>query len=101
MNNQIVEDNKTNCLASKLLLQISLISKKYQTNKEDLKLAKSNKLTLKENKSYNDICNICFENFKFPITLLCNHRFCGACLNDWFSYSQVCPVCKKSICQSN
>lgn len=97
MEGRNLNDFKLDDLAFNIIANISLSKKKSQTNKNNLNLAKSMKLNLIKNIPFNDICNICFDNFKIPITLLCNHRFCSSCINDWFNYSQLCPVCKKSI----
>lgn len=38
-------------------------------------------------------CSICFEHFRNPVTLLCGHTFCQACIGG--ALSKQCPLCKQ------
>ncbi|XP_005221367.1 E3 ubiquitin-protein ligase TRIM65 isoform X2 [Bos indicus] len=41
-------------------------------------------------------CSICLELYKEPVTLLCGHNFCGACIRDWWGLCEkVCPECRE------
>lgn len=42
-------------------------------------------------------CPICFEIFKDPVSLGCNHSFCSNCLQKFWgkNETQICPVCKR------
>ncbi|XP_043761415.1 tripartite motif-containing protein 65 isoform X3 [Cervus elaphus] len=41
-------------------------------------------------------CSICLELYKEPVTLLCGHNFCGACIRDWGGRCEkVCPECRE------
>ncbi|XP_040100518.1 tripartite motif-containing protein 65 isoform X2 [Oryx dammah] len=41
-------------------------------------------------------CPICLELYEEPVTLLCGHNFCGACIRDWGGRRQkVCPECRE------
>ncbi|XP_017919272.1 PREDICTED: tripartite motif-containing protein 65 isoform X1 [Capra hircus] len=41
-------------------------------------------------------CSICLELYKEPVTLLCGHNFCGACIRDWWGRrKKVCPECRE------
>lgn len=73
------------------------IKMKRQKDKHDVNLAKSSKISLIKEKCYNDFCNICFNNFKSPILLICLHKFCCKCINEWFKHSSKCPICKSDI----
>uniref|UniRef100_A0A3Q2QW35 Tripartite motif-containing protein 35-like n=1 Tax=Fundulus heteroclitus TaxID=8078 RepID=A0A3Q2QW35_FUNHE len=41
-------------------------------------------------------CSICQDTFKNPVVLLCSHRFCRSCLNNWWEGKILleCPLCK-------
>lgn len=42
------------------------------------------------------VCSICLELYKEPVTLLCGHNFCGACIRDWWGLCEkVCPECRE------
>lgn len=38
-------------------------------------------------------CSICFEHFQNPVTLLCGHTFCQACIGG--ATTRRCPLCKQ------
>uniref|UniRef100_A0A3B3CMQ3 Tripartite motif containing 35-12 n=1 Tax=Oryzias melastigma TaxID=30732 RepID=A0A3B3CMQ3_ORYME len=42
-------------------------------------------------------CHICSETFTDPVTLSCNHNFCGSCLQKFWEQTQNknCPICKR------
>ncbi|XP_033936152.1 zinc-binding protein A33-like [Pseudochaenichthys georgianus] len=42
-------------------------------------------------------CPVCQEVFRDPVVLSCSHRFCKACLKNWFREkpTRECPVCKR------
>ena len=42
-------------------------------------------------------CVICLEQIKNPRKLVCGHEFCFDCIDQMFTYKEVCPVCGK-IC---
>ena len=48
------------------------------------------------------ICVICNEIFNEPVTLICNHTFCYACLlsteENENEMTRSCPLCKKKYC---
>jgi len=44
-----------------------------------------------------DICSICQEDMRCPITLRCRHVFCEACVSEWFEREQTCPLCRAVI----
>ncbi|XP_024131762.1 nuclear factor 7, ovary [Oryzias melastigma] len=42
-------------------------------------------------------CHVCSETFNDPVTLSCNHNFCGSCLQKFWEQTQNknCPICKR------
>ena len=40
-----------------------------------------------------DDCVICMEKMKNPTRLVCGHEFCRNCIEEQFTYKEVCPVC--------
>uniref|UniRef100_A0A3B3C254 Tripartite motif containing 35-12 n=1 Tax=Oryzias melastigma TaxID=30732 RepID=A0A3B3C254_ORYME len=42
-------------------------------------------------------CHVCSETFNDPVTLSCNHNFCGSCLQKFWKITQNknCPICKR------
>jgi E3 ubiquitin-protein ligase RNF5 len=48
-------------------------------------------------------CNICLENATEPVTTLCGHLFCWACLYEWLERGRHndCPVCKAGVTKEN
>ncbi|XP_024131766.1 nuclear factor 7, ovary-like [Oryzias melastigma] len=42
-------------------------------------------------------CHVCSETFNDPVTLSCNHNFCGSCLQRFWeqTLSKNCPICKR------
>ncbi|XP_025715547.1 E3 ubiquitin-protein ligase TRIM65 isoform X2 [Callorhinus ursinus] len=41
-------------------------------------------------------CSICLGLYLEPVTLLCGHNFCGACIRDWGDRcDKACPECRK------
>ncbi|KAK8842263.1 hypothetical protein M9Y10_026497 [Tritrichomonas musculus] len=51
--------------------------------------------------SSEDLCTICFENKADSIILPCGHiGVCCKCLEKWFSYKQICPICRVEPCHS-
>uniref|UniRef100_A0A3B3C0C1 Uncharacterized protein n=1 Tax=Oryzias melastigma TaxID=30732 RepID=A0A3B3C0C1_ORYME len=42
-------------------------------------------------------CHICSDTFNDPVTLSCNHNFCGSCLQTFWEQTQNknCPICKR------
>lgn len=50
----------------------------------------------------NDICSICLENFKKPITHQCGHTFCIDCFDELIkrrpdNTAIKCPLCRQDI----
>ena len=46
-------------------------------------------------------CPICIDilngrNMKKTVTTKCKHVFHKSCITTWFSYNNICPLCKKS-----
>ncbi|KAJ7581489.1 hypothetical protein C8J56DRAFT_266020 [Mycena floridula] len=41
-------------------------------------------------------CTICSEFFDAPVTLVCGHCFCSACLREALAIKQECPSCRKA-----
>ena len=46
----------------------------------------------------NDECHICLDNLnsnynKVCKIIYCNHIYHEKCLNEWFKYNNICPVC--------
>ncbi|KAJ6229468.1 putative ring finger-containing protein [Anaeramoeba flamelloides] len=43
-------------------------------------------------------CSICIDQFVNPVTLNpCNHIFCENCITQWFTRSNLCPLCRVGI----
>ncbi|XP_010997634.3 E3 ubiquitin-protein ligase TRIM65 isoform X2 [Camelus dromedarius] len=41
-------------------------------------------------------CAICLGLYQDPVTLLCGHNFCGACIRDWWKRCEkACPECRQ------
>ncbi|XP_053181454.1 nuclear factor 7, brain-like [Scomber japonicus] len=42
-------------------------------------------------------CIVCFETFRDPVSLTCNHRFCSNCLKTFWekAKNKTCPTCKR------
>ena len=64
-------------------------------SKESVNLTKQEKLT----KRFNDTCGICFNNVSEENNYLttCRHSFCNTCIQEWFSISTLCPICKTNL----
>lgn len=39
-------------------------------------------------------CPICLCNWSAPVSTLCGHIFCKACIAQWLKQTKACPVCK-------
>lgn len=49
----------------------------------------------KEKKKLLDLqCSVCLETLNEPVTLLCQHNFCRACLKDEV---KKCPICRTNV----
>ena len=49
-----------------------------------------------------NICSICLDNFKNPITQPCGHTFCTDCFNELIKHRTSnaaikCPLCRQNI----
>eukprot|EP00058_Branchiostoma_floridae_P005150 XP_002590638.1 hypothetical protein BRAFLDRAFT_125540 [Branchiostoma floridae] len=44
-----------------------------------------------------NVCAICQEDFKGPISLQCKHVFCEDCVLVWFDREKTCPMCRAEI----
>ncbi|CCF57041.1 hypothetical protein KAFR_0C00460 [Kazachstania africana CBS 2517] len=51
----------------------------------------------------NDLCSICFENFRedeYPLVIElphCSHKFDLQCISVWLSSNSTCPVCRDKV----
>ena len=48
----------------------------------------------------NEQCCICLEE-KTLIETECKHKFCNNCITEWTNKNNNCPLCRKSINQTN
>eukprot|EP00898_Chlorokybus_atmophyticus_P001522 jgi/Chlat1/2370/Chrsp17S02642 len=44
-----------------------------------------------------DLCAICQEKMKLPISLVCRHVFCEECVSEWFDRERTCPLCRAVV----
>jgi len=44
-----------------------------------------------------DICCICLDNFKLPLLLSCQHKFCYLCIKAVYHLTAKCPLCRNNI----
>jgi len=60
-----------------------------------------NALLDKERQGFEDTCPVCFEEYKdgeeLCILPQCNHAFHSRCINNWFSISALCPMCRCNV----
>ena len=46
-------------------------------------------------------CCICLENYKMydkTLTIMsCDHLFHENCVNDWFKFKKICPLCRYNV----
>jgi len=60
-----------------------------------------NTLLDKERKGFQQDCPVCFEDYKDGEELCvlpeCNHAFHSRCINNWFSISALCPMCRSNV----
>lgn len=50
-----------------------------------------------ENHERENICSICLENFDYPKTLTCTHKYCFTCILQWYYIQKTCPECRRCI----
>jgi len=43
------------------------------------------------------ICPICIDKAKNPYPLVCDHSFCGSCLDKWKENHDNCPLCRQPL----
>jgi len=60
-----------------------------------------NALLDKERQGFQQECPVCFEDYKDGEELCvlpeCNHAFHSRCINNWFSISALCPMCRSNV----
>lgn len=44
-----------------------------------------------------DVCSVCQDKYKYPITLKCNHTYCFFCIKSVKETIGVCPLCRDDI----
>jgi len=42
-------------------------------------------------------CSICLDNFKNEVILICKHKFCRECIDQWLVENNDCPLCRQII----
>ena len=90
---------------------IDRITKKLETNEKymaqlekELKLIKEKEAIINNfngmiEEKLNDPCMICFGNFDTAMITICNHMYCGNCVNEMFKNTQQikCPMCRHPL----
>jgi hypothetical protein len=44
-----------------------------------------------------EMCCICHDLYVKPVTLVCKHPYCSACIMEWATKNNTCPVCRQQI----
>lgn len=44
-----------------------------------------------------EVCPICRNSYKLPLTLSCGHRYCFFCIKNAYAVSKSCPTCRKDV----
>ena len=42
-------------------------------------------------------CPVCMEGMAKPMSTLCGHVFCAACIQNWINQKHKCPSCQKKL----
>ncbi len=45
----------------------------------------------------NEVCGICFNEFRNLIKINCGHRYCNDCIFRWLNINNTCPTCRKVV----
>ena len=44
-----------------------------------------------------DLCSICYEKMRYPVTLTCGHKYCFICIKSVKETTGCCPLCRQDI----